>query len=100
MPSLHIAFPVVCTLVAIRSLGRRAGWILRAYTLGVVFAVLYLGEHYFVDVLAGAIIGVAVFAFVARTRPMTRDWPVARLVGVSLALTALSVALDVWRMAG
>lgn len=98
MPSLHIAFPVVCALVAIRSLGRTAGWILRAYTVAVVFAVVYLGEHYVVDVLAGAILGVAAFAVSARTRPLTRNWSLARLAGVSLALAVLSVVIDAWRV--
>jgi membrane-associated phospholipid phosphatase len=51
-PSLHAAFP---TLAAIYAWGRyrKVAYFLIPYTACVWLAVVYLGEHYFVDVLAG-----------------------------------------------
>jgi len=61
-PSLHAAFPLIATLhVWPRS--RRLGIVLAAWTLVVWVAVVYLGEHYVVDVLGGiAYAAVAVLA--------------------------------------
>jgi hypothetical protein len=60
MPSLHAAFPTLLTLVCFRHFGRR-GLVMGAYTLAVFFAIVCLGEHYVVDVLAG--VALAVFAY-------------------------------------
>jgi len=56
MPSLHAGFPIVGLLVAIRyGLPRwvRAGLVLQF--LGVVFAIVYMGDHYVVDTLVGVV---------------------------------------------
>jgi membrane-associated phospholipid phosphatase len=55
MPSLHVAFPVVCALVGWRAFGPRIGTALAMYALAVSVAAIYLGEHYAVDVIAGAV---------------------------------------------
>ena len=52
VPSEHAAFPFLCFLY-IRRAWPRAGWLLLAYCLAVWVAVVYLGEHYVTDVLAG-----------------------------------------------
>jgi membrane-associated phospholipid phosphatase len=66
-PSLHAAFPLIATLHAWPR-SRRLGVLLGAWTLVVWVAVVYLGEHYVVDVLGGvAYAAVAVLA-VARWR--------------------------------
>jgi membrane-associated phospholipid phosphatase len=54
MPSLHAAFPFLGFLFAQRLLGWRA-WPLFVYTVTVWLAVVYLGEHYVVDVVGGAL---------------------------------------------
>lgn len=58
MPSLHAAVPVLLALVLIRLYGR---WALPAllYPLTMGFNLVYLGEHYVVDVLAGYAAGLA-----------------------------------------
>jgi membrane-associated phospholipid phosphatase len=63
-PSLHAAFP---TLAAIYAWGRyrKVAYFLIPYTACVWLAVVYLGEHYFVDVLAG--VGYALAATAAVT---------------------------------
>ena len=54
MPSLHAAFPTLLTLLCFRHFGRW-GWLMLAYLATVVFTIVYLGEHYLVDVLAGVV---------------------------------------------
>lgn len=71
MPSLHAAFPALCAMAALHAFGRRAAWTV-AYALLVAVAVLYLGEHYLVDVLAGWALAVAVYLAVFRSRLL--DW--------------------------
>jgi membrane-associated phospholipid phosphatase len=61
-PSLHAAFPLIATLhVWPRS--RRLGIFLAAWTVVVWLAVVYLGEHYVIDVLGG--VGYATAAVLA-----------------------------------
>lgn len=55
MPSLHTAFPVACAIVGSRTFGRGVSALLWAYVVALAFAVVYLGEHYLVDVAAGAV---------------------------------------------
>ena len=51
-PSLHTAFPFLGFLFARRTFGR-IGWLMLVYTASIVFAIVYLGEHYVVDAIAG-----------------------------------------------
>jgi len=85
MPSLHAAFPAVCTLIALRVFGRRAAWT-AAYTLVSGLSVMYLGEHYLVDVLAGWALGAGVYALVFHTR-LAERWSMA---AVSTSLPSAS----------
>lgn len=55
MPSLHIAYPAIVAWWLIAGFGRRAAAIVLYPLLMCVF-VVYLGEHYAVDVLAGLIV--------------------------------------------
>jgi hypothetical protein len=51
-PSLHAAYPFLAFLFARRAFGR-AGWLMLAYTACVWFAIVYLGEHWVVDIIGG-----------------------------------------------
>ena len=51
-PSLHAAYPFLGFLFARRAFGR-VGWLLLAYSVCVWFSVVYLADHYVVDILAG-----------------------------------------------
>lgn len=57
MPSMHVAFPLMCTWFTWKD-----GWRWRiptiAFTLLVCFSAVYLGHHWIVDVLAGLLISV------------------------------------------
>lgn len=60
MPSLHIAFPMLVFLVARRLYPGRRTWLLGAYPAAMTLAVVYLGHHYVVDCVAGALYAWAV----------------------------------------
>jgi membrane-associated phospholipid phosphatase len=52
MPSLHAAFPFLAFL-ALRPVYPRAAWLAMAWAVLVWFSIVYLGEHYVVDIIAG-----------------------------------------------
>jgi membrane-associated phospholipid phosphatase len=63
MPSLHAALPMLLALIAVRIWGRRALPLL-AYPFLAGMAWVYMGEHYFIDVLIGWLYGIAAFVLV------------------------------------
>jgi membrane-associated phospholipid phosphatase len=71
MPSLHMAITLVMAL-ALWSLDRRLGVVALLYSAAMGFALIYLGEHYLIDVLAG--VAAALLAWWA-----TRRWAQAYL---------------------
>lgn len=62
IPSEHIAFPVLFFLYLRRQFGRPA-YLVLPYIAAMLFAILYLGMHWFVDALAGVLY--AALAYVA-----------------------------------
>lgn len=56
MPSLHAAFPFLCALILWR-IYRFKAWPFYLYALLMQFAIVYTGDHYVTDVLAGFILG-------------------------------------------
>lgn len=64
-PSLHAAYPTLAFLFTRRAFGR-VGYLMLGYAGCVWFAVIYLGDHYLIDVLAGILY--AVIAYLAITR--------------------------------
>lgn len=63
MPSLHAAYPLLVLLFALKFFKLKA-LIFGLYVLGVWVSIVYLGEHYVVDIIAGAIYAIF-FYFVA-----------------------------------
>jgi len=63
MPSLHVAFPALLTMIAFRTWGLAALPIL-AYLFIMLFSLLYGGEHYVVDEIAGLVLAAGVYALV------------------------------------
>jgi membrane-associated phospholipid phosphatase len=53
-PSLHAAYPFLAFLFARRAFGR-SGWLMLAYAACIWFAIVYLGEHWVVDIIGGVI---------------------------------------------
>lgn len=93
MPSLHAAFPVLTWLV-VWKLVPRWGWLAVAYPLAVAFAVVYMGEHYVVDVLAGWLYGASAFAAVWVVPERWRRWRGAPAADIAAAREPVLVQAD------
>jgi hypothetical protein len=63
MPSLHAAFPILCTFIAFKHF-KKIGYAFLVYTLLMHTAIVYLGEHYLVDVIAGLIMVLVIYMWV------------------------------------
>ena len=77
MPSLHAAFPVLIWLI-LWKLKPRWGWLAIAYPLLMDFAVVYMGEHYVTDCIAGTIYGAASFYLVWVLPGQVQAWRAKR----------------------
>jgi membrane-associated phospholipid phosphatase len=91
MPSLHAAFPTMCACVGWQAYGKRVGLALAVYATVAMFGVMYLGEHYAVDVVAG--IGVGLLAVWAARRPWVSSLSLMRSLAVSGLMVALTVTV-------
>jgi membrane-associated phospholipid phosphatase len=81
MPSLHMALTVVVAITAWR-IGPRLGSAACLYAGAMGFSLVYLGEHYVVDVLAGVLTAVAVATVAAGLRRRAAGAPAGDLVVV------------------
>jgi hypothetical protein len=61
MPSLHAAFPMMVYLFAVKAYGRK-GHLFLPYLLTVWVGVVYTNNHWVIDVIAGAVYALVVFA--------------------------------------
>lgn len=77
MPSLHTAFATLIALFAISHLRSRWRWLVVLYPIAMGLSLVYLGEHYVVDLLAGVLYAFGVHWGVTA---WTRRWR-ARRVG-------------------
>jgi hypothetical protein len=68
MPSLHAAYPFMLMLF-FWSAGYRVRILLGAYTLAMAFTLVYGGEHFVADILAGWLMALAVFGLVRVVQP-------------------------------
>jgi len=91
MPSLHAALPILCALIALFHFGRW-GMPVAAYAILAVVGIVYLGEHYVVDALAGAVLALGVFAAVYWGPRLAWHWP-ARLGRVGAAGSAAVIVI-------
>lgn len=60
VPSLHAAYPLLVLFFAVKFFGKKGLWFL-LYVFGVWFSLVYLGEHYVVDIILGAIYALVVY---------------------------------------
>lgn len=65
IPSLHAAYPFLALLFFLKFF-KRKGLLFLPYVLAVWFSVVYLGEHYVVDVIAGVVYATVFFLFTER----------------------------------
>ena len=77
-PSLHAAYPFLAFLFARRAFPR-AGWLMLAYAACVWFSIVYLGEHWVVDIVGGVAYSVAAYLAVLHG-PASARWLMARII--------------------
>jgi membrane-associated phospholipid phosphatase len=75
MPSLHAAVPWLLALVCWRYRWYFR-WAAAGYALAMTFTIVYLGEHYFVDAVAGFVVAALAWAAVCN---VSRMWDARRL---------------------
>jgi hypothetical protein len=90
MPSLHAALPTLCALIAVRLFGIW-GFAVGAYTLVVYFAIGWLGQHYVVDILAGAALAAVAVAVAWRLPERPPAAPERRMAHPVLVAALLMV---------
>jgi membrane-associated phospholipid phosphatase len=83
MPSLHFATSLMAALL-LAEVGPLAGALGFSYAITLGFALVYLGEHYVVDLLAGAALTGAVRGLAPRLQPLASRF--ARTVGALEAI--------------
>jgi len=93
-PSLHTAYPLICIVAAARArLPKVVIGTLVVNVLGVVFAIVYMGEHYVFDVLVGAAYAAVAIAIVrkaiATESPSAASTPVPATRTASLSRVTL-----------
>lgn len=71
MPSLHAAYPLLILLFALKFFKFRA-LIFTPFVLAVWISIVYLGEHYIIDIIAGA--GYAVIFYIVAIRLHIINW--------------------------
>ncbi len=72
-PSLHVAYPFLAFLVLRRAFGRIA-WVVAGYALVVAFSVVYTGDHWVHDCVAGAAYAYVAYYLVVHTPVAVREW--------------------------
>jgi hypothetical protein len=78
VPSLHAAYSLLVLLFAYAWRGRIGAWCAVPYTAGMWFTVIYLGDHYVVDIVVGAAYALAGWVLVPR---LLRATPLRVLLG-------------------
>jgi hypothetical protein len=72
-PSLHVAYPFIAFLFLRRAFGRVA-WSAFGYTLVVAFSVVYTGDHWVIDAIAGMAYAFVAYYAIAHTPEPVRVW--------------------------
>jgi hypothetical protein len=89
LPSMHAAFPVIGLVIALRyGLPRWVVGLQASQLVGVIFAIVYLGDHYLIDAIAGGAFAVAGAAVVHRLLSAS---PRARPLAVRVPIPAASL---------
>lgn len=95
MPSLHAAFPAMCAAIGWRAFGKGMGIVLGLYAVLVMLALVYLGEHYAVDVVAGVAVAALALGIGRRTASVglsPRGTLMASVGAVALTYTILALS--------
>jgi membrane-associated phospholipid phosphatase len=88
-PSLHVAYPFLAFLVLRRAFGR-VGWLALAYTALVAFSVVYTGDHWVIDAVAGVAYGYVAYYAVVHAPARLRHWRRVRALSARSRPTSVS----------
>ncbi len=109
MPSLHASFPWLVTLFAVKYY-RRLGLVFMVYNVSLWFSVMYLANHWLVDVLAGMawatisfVIVDYLWAFVVQRARVTLPAPVLVATGAFnawLLRPVMAIVRPIWDLPG
>jgi PAP2 superfamily len=77
-PSLHVAYPFLSFLVLRRAFGA-VGWLALGYTALVAFSVIYTGDHWVIDTIAGVAYAYVAYYAVVHAPARLRAWRPAAL---------------------
>ena len=88
-PSLHAAYPVLGD-PCLRAVSGPAKWLMLTYAGGACFAIVYLGDHYLIDIVGALVYAYAAWRLVRRS---SRSLWAPTLPGVRPALTAIPAPL-------
>ena len=72
-PSEHAMYPMLFFLFLRRQFGR-LGYIALAYVGGIVFSIVYLGQHYVIDAVAGIAYAIVGYVVVMHLAPAVARW--------------------------
>jgi len=73
MPSEHVMYPTLVFLFMRRQFGK-IGYIMVPYTLLVLFCIVYMGQHWVIDGIVGALYAVTVYVAVMKVYPWARSY--------------------------
>jgi hypothetical protein len=107
MPSLHAAFPALCSLILWR-LGRWKSLPFHLYTLLVFFMLVATGDHYTLDIAAGVLLAAAAYVIGFRIvkpgipagDPAAESAQKTRAVALGCALFALGIGVGMFTRNG
>jgi membrane-associated phospholipid phosphatase len=93
MPSLHVAFAVLVAIVIGRRLHSRWRYLIALYPAAMGFTLVYCGEHYVLDLVAGTAYALAVHAALNRWTAWRRRQPAPAAAPVESERSALRSAM-------
>ena len=98
MPSLHFAASFVVVGVGLLIGSRWLAAIALVYSAALAFALMYLGEHYLADIIAGAVVAAIAMGLIEGSRLARSSWALRRLQWLSWKRRALVWARESLRL--
>ena len=78
MASLHAAYPLLTFFFLVKKF-KALGFLILPYILGIWFSIVYFGEHYVFDIVAGALYAVAAFCLVLYFQKIIKIFTYAKI---------------------
>jgi membrane-associated phospholipid phosphatase len=89
VPSLHATFSILFVLFTFKLFGKKWGALSLIYPFMIFFGVVYMGEHYFFDLVCGTVLAVAAYLGV----PYLMKWILPYWIFVKTKVQQISVKL-------